>query len=100
MNPENVNIWSNLISSLGFPIIAAVALAIYVYKTQKAHAEEMRQMREEQTAQLKDIRDEHKEEIKELTKAVDRLSDLVTEFVNIRRGESNVSDKVGISEKG
>lgn len=99
MNPEEVNIWSQLISSLGFPIIAAIALAIYTYKTQKAHAQEMKEMREEQTAQLKDIRDEHKEEIKELTKAVNSLSDLVREFIAERRG-SNVHSENDDSRKG
>lgn len=88
MNPENINIWTSIISTVGFPIFCAIALGIYVYKTQKAHQEEMKQMREEQTAELKDIRNEHKEEIKELTKAVDKLSDLVTEFVSlVREGE-------------
>ena len=85
MNPENATTLSNLISSVGFPIVMAVAMGIYIYITQKQHREEIKAMRDEQTAELKDIRNEHKEEIKELTKAVDKLSDLVTEFVSLVR---------------
>ena len=99
MNPENVNIWTNVISTVGFPIFCAVALGFMFYRTLKAHREEMRQMRSEQTAEIKnmrdeqsqqlaDIRNEHKEEIKELTKAVDQLTDFVKEFVTlVREGE-------------
>ena len=85
MNPENATTLSNLISSVGFPIFMAVAMGIYIYVTQKAHREEIKAMRDEQTAELKDIRNEHKEEIRELTKAVDKLSDLVAEFVTLVR---------------
>lgn len=85
MNPENVNIITNIIANYGFPIAMVVVMGIYIYITQKQNREDIKAMRDEQTAELKDIRNEHKGEIKELTKAVDKLSDLVTEFVALVR---------------
>ena len=85
MNPENINVWTNIIGNYGFPIFVAIAMGIYIYLTQKSHTQEMKEMRDKQTEELKDIRDEHKAEIKELTKAVDKLSDLVKEFVTLAR---------------
>lgn len=88
MNPENVNAWTNIIANYGFPIAMVVAMGIYIYITQKQHREDIKVMKQEQTAELKDIRQEHKEEIKELKKAVDKLSELVGEFVMlVREGE-------------
>lgn len=88
MNPESVNAWTNIIANYGFPIAMTVAMGIYIYITQKQHREDIRIMKQEQTAELKDIRQEHKEEIKELKKAVDKLSELVGEFVTlVREGE-------------
>lgn len=88
METETINIWTNIIANYGFPIAMVAVMGIYIYITQKQHREDIKVMKQEQTAELKDIRNEHKEEIKELTKAVDKLSDLVTEFVSlVREGE-------------
>ena len=62
-------------------------------------------LREEQRSELKDIREEHKAEVKELTKAVNKQSELITELIAIARanvggGVSNVHDKIGVSKKG
>ena len=91
---------TDIFSNYGFPVAMVVVMCLYIWKTQQQHREEMKAMQDRQSEELKDIRAEHKAEVKELSRAVDRLSDLVTQFIMVAKGESDVPDKVGVSKKG
>lgn len=65
--------WAQLISSLGFPIIASVALFLgcrYLLENQQKNTDKMFEMYEKSNS-------ENREAIKQLTVAVDKLCDKI-----------------------
>lgn len=59
----------------GFLALIIAALAWYVVYTEKQHREDIKQ-----------IREEHKTEVKELTRAFDRLNGTVQKLIDVIRG--------------
>lgn len=61
--------WTQLIGTLGFPIIASVALAFYVKYIVDSYRQE-----------VKDLRKEHQEEISKITDALNNNTEAITKL--------------------
>lgn len=61
--------WTQLITSLGFPIVACVGLAFYVKYIIDAYRQE-----------VKDLRKEHQEEIGKITEALNHNTEAITKL--------------------
>ena len=77
----------------GFPVAMVIILLVYIWRTQQQHREELKMLREETQNELKDIRDEHKAEVKELTKAVNKQSELINELITLAKVSMGVEVK-------
>lgn len=61
--------WTALIGTLGFPVVAAVALAFYVKYIVDSYRQE-----------VKDLRKEHQEEISKITDALNHNTEAITKL--------------------
>lgn len=61
----------SLIASLGFPIVACGAMALFIVKRSEANDQKLETLRKEQREDLMTIQREHKEEVKRMTEALD-----------------------------
>ena len=69
MAAETWQLWAQIITSVGFPIAACVALYYYMLTMIKEHKEENEALRKE-----------HKEEISALRETLDRLKEAILEL--------------------
>lgn len=68
--------WTQLVTSLGFPIVACVGLAFYVKYIIDAYRQE-----------VKDLRKEHQEEIGKITEALNHNTEAITKLtISLERG--------------
>lgn len=70
--------WSailNAITTVGFPIVACIALFIYVQKTTKEQREETKELNAQHTAEMMAFKDEIKEALNNNTIALTKLCD-------------------------
>lgn len=74
-----MNEWVQIISSLGFPIVACVACGLFI-----------KFMFETFLKQIEGIRDEHKEEVEKMTNAINNNTIVIQKLV----------DKISDDEKG
>ncbi len=83
--------WGQLISSLGFPIVSCVALALYVNQMTKQNREDIKEINKQRLDEMKDI-EEFKNDIKEAlnnnTMALNKLCDKLDGRVSV-----NIDDK-------
>ena len=76
--------WFEIGKTFGFEALCIIGLAWYTIFKDKQHREDIKQIREEN----KQLREEHQKEVKELTKAFNRISDIVQNLVDeIRRSK-------------
>ena len=61
----------SLIASLGFPIVACGAMALFIVKRMAANDEKLETLRKEQREDILTIRREHKEEVQKMSDALD-----------------------------
>lgn len=66
----DANVITQMIASLGFPIIMCGALGYYVKHSNDAHREDMNKMIEDNRKQIADITESHREEISSITEAI------------------------------
>ena len=67
----DVNGIGSLIASLGFPIVACGAMAIFIVKRMAANDEKLETLRKEQREDIMTIQKEHKEEVQKMSEALD-----------------------------
>lgn len=67
----DANAIGSLIASLGFPIVACGAMAIFIVKRTDANDAKLEQLRKEQREDILAIQKEHKEEVKKMSEALD-----------------------------
>lgn len=67
--------WVQLISSLGFPIVACVCMALYVKEQTKNNREDVKELNKQHTQEMTDFKDEIKEALNNNTIALNRLCD-------------------------
>ena len=61
----------SLIASLGFPIVACGAMALFIVKRSEANDAKLEALRKEQREDIMTIQREHKEEVAKMTEALD-----------------------------
>lgn len=61
----------SLIASLGFPIVACGAMALFIVKRMAANDEKLETLRKEQREDIMTIQREHKEEVQKMSDALD-----------------------------
>lgn len=61
----------SLIASLGFPIVACGAMALFIVKRSEANDAKLEALRKEQREDILTIQREHKEEVAKMTEALD-----------------------------
>lgn len=61
----------SLIASLGFPIVACGAMALFIVKRMAANDEKLETLRKEQREDILTIQREHKEEVQKMSDALD-----------------------------
>ena len=65
-----MEVWTNLISSLGFPLAACIALGFFVYKMWQRQAEEADKMTKQFTETVERLTESHHEEMKGIQQAL------------------------------
>ena len=91
--------FAEIFERFGFPVAMVIVLLIYIWRTQQQHREELMMLREETQNELKDIRDEHKQEVKELTKAVNKQSELINELITLAKVNMGVDQPERVNSK-
>ena len=71
----------DIITSVGFPIACCIALCWYIVVQTKEFREEIKRMRDEQNAEMREVRRDHQQEIRDLKKSIDRNSDLLSQLL-------------------
>lgn len=67
--------WVQLISSLGFPIVACICMALYVKEQTKNNREDVKELNNQHTKEMTEFKDEIKEALNNNTMALNRLCD-------------------------
>ena len=67
--------WVQLISSLGFPIVACICMALYVKEQTKNNREDVKELNLQHTKEMSDFKDEIKEALNNNTMALNKLCD-------------------------
>lgn len=67
----DANAIGSMIASLGFPIVACGAMAIFIVKRMAANDEKLETLRKEQREDIMTIQKEHKEEVQKMSDALD-----------------------------
>lgn len=67
--------WVQLISSLGFPIVACICMALYVKEQTKNNREDVKELNAQHTKEMSDFKDEIKEALNNNTMALNKLCD-------------------------
>jgi hypothetical protein len=65
--------WVQLISSLGFPIVACICMALYVKEQTKNNREDVKELNAQHTKEMSDFKDEIKEALNNNTIALNKL---------------------------
>lgn len=65
-----MEVWSNLISKLGFPLAACIALGFFVYKMWQRQSEEADKMTKQFTETVERLTESHHEEMKGIQQAL------------------------------
>jgi uncharacterized membrane protein (DUF106 family) len=65
--------WSQLISTLGFPIVCCVALAIYVTKITQQNREDTKELNKQHTEEMLEFKEDIKEALNNNTIALNKL---------------------------
>lgn len=72
-----------LISTLGFPIVCCIVLAIYVKQQNEQNRQDVKEMNQAHNEEIKTLKDEMKESLDNNTQAIRDL----TEYIKLKRGE-------------
>ena len=67
--------WAQLISSLGFPIVACIYMALYVKEQTKNNREDVKALNAEHSKEMNAFKDEIKEALNNNTRALEKLCD-------------------------
>lgn len=67
--------WVQLISSLGFPIVACICMALYVKEQTKNNREDVKELNNQHTKEMTEFKDEIKQALNNNTMALNRLCD-------------------------
>lgn len=65
--------WGQLISSLGFPIVACISMALYVKEQTKNNREDVKELNAQHSAEMNAFKDEIKEALNNNTIALTKL---------------------------
>lgn len=65
--------WTQLISTLGFPIVCCVALAIYVTKITQQNREDTKELNKQHTEEMLEFKEDIKEALNNNTIALNKL---------------------------
>jgi uncharacterized membrane protein (DUF106 family) len=65
--------WAQLISTLGFPIVCCVALAIYVTKITQQNREDTKELNKQHTEEMLEFKEDIKEALNNNTIALNKL---------------------------
>lgn len=65
--------WAQLISTLGFPIVCCVALAIYVTKITSQNREDTKELNKQHTQEMLEFKEDIKEALNNNTIALNKL---------------------------
>lgn len=71
--------WVQLISTLGFPIVACVCMALYVKEQTKNNREDVKELNEQHSKEMIDFKDEIKEALNNNTIALTKLCEKLDE---------------------
>lgn len=67
--------WVQIISSLGFPIVACVCMALYVKEQTKNNREDVKELNKQHSEEMNAFKDEIKEALNNNTMALNKLCD-------------------------
>lgn len=67
--------WIQLISSIGFPIVACICMALYVKEQTKNNREDVKELNKIHTQEMTEFKDEIKVALNNNTQALNRLCD-------------------------
>lgn len=65
--------WTQIISSLGFPIVACICMAKYVKEQTKANREDVKELNKQHSEEMNAFKDEIKEALNNNTMALNKL---------------------------
>lgn len=82
----DIQTFSTLISTIGFPIACCVFMAWYMTDTAKKHREEVQEINKQHTEEVKEINRLHKEEVANMTEAVNNNTRVLERLCVIMTG--------------
>ena len=82
----DVQTFSTLISTIGFPIACCVFMALYMTDTSKKHREEVQEINKQHTEEVKELNRLHKEEVANMTEAVNNNTRVLERLCVIMTG--------------
>ena len=82
----DVQTFSSLISTIGFPIACCVFMAWYMADTSKKHREEVQEINKQNTEEVKELNRLHKEEVANMTEAVNNNTRVLERLCTIMTG--------------
>ena len=65
--------WTQVVSTLGFPIACCIAMAIYVTKITQQNREDTKELNRQHTEEMKDFKEDIKEALNNNTLALNKL---------------------------
>ena len=71
--------WVNLISTIGFPIVACIVMALYVKEQTKSNREDVKELNLQHSKEMDAFKNEIKEALNNNTMALTRLCDKLDE---------------------
>ena len=77
-----MEVWTNLISSLGFPLAACIALGFFVYKMWQKQSEETDKMTKQFTETVERITVSHHEEMSGIQNALTENTIVMNKLIN------------------
>lgn len=72
---DKMETWVQLISSIGFPIVACICMALYVKEQTKNNREDVKELNKIHTQEMTEFKDEIKVALNNNTQALNRLCD-------------------------
>ena len=79
--------WLQLIGSYCFPIVACVAIGLYLKDRDDKHREDLKDMQNQHNEELKEIQKQHSEETAALRSEMNEMNKTLTELVVIMKGK-------------
>lgn len=75
--------WVQVISAVGFPIVACIGMGMYFKYNSDRNREDLKEIQKSYKEDLKELQKAHTEESKEMRDALNKMNETLTELVTL-----------------